>query len=92
MCSSFSLFEKYGVDQCTLEVLEECKLEERYIKEREWIERTANAVNKIIPHVTKQEKNTKRLILHECVCGGKYSVAHKARHYASTFHVRHSQA
>lgn len=80
MCTSFSLFEKYG-DQCTLEILEECTIGERYLKEREWIERTVNTVNKVIPYAIKQEVDAKRLMLHECICGKKYSNTHKARHF-----------
>jgi hypothetical protein len=92
-CSSFILFEKYG-DKCTLEILEECNIQDRYLKESQWIKRTANAVNKASPYATHtpEELNAKRLVLHECECGGKYSKAHKARHYKSTFHISHLPA
>lgn len=89
MCTSFTLFEKYG-DQCTLEILEECTIEQRYLRERFHIENTVNTVNKHLPVVTKQEIDAKRLMLHECKCGGTYSTAHKARHFLSKFHVSHS--
>lgn len=43
------LFEEYGVDNCMIESLEEVKEEERYSRERYWIEILENIVNERIP-------------------------------------------
>jgi len=36
-CSSFRLFEKYGVDNCTIIEVERCDVENRYERESYWI-------------------------------------------------------
>jgi len=44
-CSSTILFDKYGFDNCSFEIIEEC--DESNVKQREqwWIDNTAGAVN-----------------------------------------------
>jgi hypothetical protein len=49
------LFEEYGVETCSIHLLEEVKEDERVIKERWWIENTANVVNHMIPGRTMKE-------------------------------------
>jgi hypothetical protein len=39
------LFEEYGIETCSILLLEEVKEDERVIKERWWIENTENVVN-----------------------------------------------
>jgi len=43
------LLDEYGVENCQIESLEEVKEEERYIRERHWVENTPNVVNERIP-------------------------------------------
>ena len=88
-CSSFLLFERYDT---TLEILEtDVPVEERFKRERYWIDSTIGTVNVTRPFVTQAERKQvlkakyerlkgKYLKLHECECGKSYSLTHKARH------------
>ena len=49
------LFEEYGVETCSIHLLEEVKEDERVIKERWWIENTEYVVNQKIPGRTTKE-------------------------------------
>jgi hypothetical protein len=56
--SSFTLFEKYGFNECYIELLELCPCscsEELRKKEREWFDKL-NCVNMTRPFVTKEER------------------------------------
>lgn len=56
--SVFELFEKYGVKNCYIELLESCSCkisEELLKKEREWFDKL-NCVNIVRPFTTKEEK------------------------------------
>jgi len=56
-CSSYILFDEYGIENCIFEILEECKKEEKLSKERYWIDISENCVNKNRPVITKEEKD-----------------------------------
>jgi hypothetical protein len=98
-CSSYNLFEKHGITNCTFNILEEVPLEQRFQKEREYIEKN-NTVNKATPYISAEEKinyykkrymdNKERLLtLEDCSCGRSYSIIHKLRHLQSAFHKLH---
>lgn len=55
-CTSFTLFEKYGIDKCNWIELEKVPVAERYLKEREYIKNTVGTVNKMRPIVLPDEK------------------------------------
>lgn len=52
---SRKLFEEYGIETCSIHLLEEIKEDERIIKERWWIENTENVVNLRIEGRTAKE-------------------------------------
>lgn len=56
-CSSTILFDKYGFDKCSFEVLEEC--DRSNVKEREqwWIDNTCGVVN--VARATRVERTIK---------------------------------
>jgi len=59
-CSSFELFDLYGIDNCKLEVVEKCDISIIRSCERWWIENN-ECVNKILPIKTEEEiKQQKR--------------------------------
>src|SRR5579875_2208461 len=68
--SSFELFEKYGLEDCVITLLEECPCENKEqlnVFERKWI-RNLNCVNKRQPGRTKkeyQEANKEKIAEHK---------------------------
>lgn len=54
-CTSKLLFDEYGFDNCIFTVLEECTIEQRFERERYYIENTPNIVNIKIPTRTVKE-------------------------------------
>jgi len=44
-CTSKLLFDEYGFDNCIFTILEECIIEQRFERERHYIENTPNIVN-----------------------------------------------
>ena len=54
-CASYELFDEYGIDACEFELIEECNQEERYNKERYWINQL-KTINYIRPFSTEEEK------------------------------------
>lgn len=56
-CSSRIIIDEYGWENCIFTVLEECLLEQRYERERWYIENTEHTVNKGIPGTTIKERN-----------------------------------
>jgi hypothetical protein len=54
-CASYDLFDEYGVENCSFVLLEECPLEQRFIRERWWIENTPHIVNENRPFITEEE-------------------------------------
>ena len=62
--SSRILFEKYGIDNCSIVLIEEVdvkNIEEQRKIEREWYDRLkANAVNILLPCITNEEKIEQR--------------------------------
>jgi group I intron endonuclease len=56
-CSSTILFDKYGFDKCSFEVIEEC--DESIVKQREqwWIDNTSGVVN--VARATRVERTIK---------------------------------
>ena len=55
-CTSKIIFEEYGFENCIFTALEECPLEQRYERERWYIENTPNMVNTTIPTRTRKER------------------------------------
>ena len=56
--SSFSLFDKYGIENCQIVLLENCQVDtkdELFIRERHFIKST-QCVNKLSPIHTKEDK------------------------------------
>ena len=102
-CSSFELFEAFGVENCKIELLEQTEsLKE---KERFYVESMV-CVNKNVPNRTHKEymeahkeyfdkynrewreANKEKLnTITICECGGRYTHAHKARHFKSKKHL-----
>jgi len=54
-CSSSQLFERYGADRLEIIELEECSDDDRYIRERWWIENNY-CLNKKIPFRDEEER------------------------------------
>ena len=54
-CSSYDLFDEYGEANCFWTLLEECPLDQQFIRERWWIENTPHVVNENRPFITEQE-------------------------------------
>ena len=51
-----------------------------------------SSLNKSIPSRTKSEYDKEtRSILHECNCGGKYKIQHRAEHYKTKKHQLYLQ-
>ena len=60
--------------------------------ERFLIETMNATLNKSIPSRTKSEYDREtRSILHECNCGGKYKIQHRAEHYKTKKHQLYLQ-
>jgi len=59
-CTSQELFNEYGTEYCYYKLLEECSIEDRFIRERYWFENTPNCVNVRIPFRTKEETKEKQ--------------------------------
>ena len=53
-CSSFRLFEKYGVENCTIIEVERCDVENKFQRERYYFD-TIECVNEIRPFVSTQQ-------------------------------------
>ena len=98
---SFKLFEKYGVENCHIILLESVYAntkDELHAREAHYI-KTLTCVNKCIPLQTdaeyrathqaeiKQYKNTKCT----CQCGGKFTTNHKAEHLKTTKHIKYQK-
>jgi hypothetical protein len=56
-CASYDLFNEYGMDNCKIQLLEECDEGLRYERERHWITETPNCINIVKnTNLTKEEK------------------------------------
>ena len=56
-CASYELFDEYGMDNCKIQMLEECDDTLRYERERHWITTTPNCINIVKnTHLTRDEK------------------------------------
>ena len=61
LCASYSLLQKHGIENCKFEELEKCPIEQRYLKEKEYIMNGGErVVNRIRPMVTLEEKTEDR--------------------------------
>ena len=77
-----------------IELLEECEEENRYERERWYIQNIDNVVNDRLPSRNNAEwYQDNKEIIHEkknkkcdCPCGGKYTYAHKAEHFKTEIH------
>ena len=96
---SFDLFEKYGVDNCRIVLLESFNpidKDELNQKELYYIQKN-NCVNKNIPGRTKQKyynDNRNKILEHKnikniCKCGGKYTNTNKCSHFNSNKHNKY---
>jgi len=91
-CSSFNIFDLFGVENCKIELLE--KTETLLDRERFHIQNT-DCVNIRVPNRSKKEhyqdtrprqlEYKKKVVV--CICGQTYTQAHKARHYKSQRHI-----
>ena len=53
--ASWDLFDEYGLENCTYELVEKCSLNDKLHRERYWIENTPHCVNKARPVITEEE-------------------------------------
>jgi hypothetical protein len=102
-CSSFEIFDAFGVENCKIELLEQTDTLKD--KERFYVESMV-CVNKNIPNRTKKEYNElhkeyftnwnkeyrektkeKRNTKYICECGGKYTHRNKSVHFGSKKHL-----
>ena len=69
-CSSHELFNDYGVENCQWVLLEECPLDQRFIRERWWIENTPHTINIRRPFITYDElaqvRHPKMILCDQC--------------------------
>ena len=97
---SFDLFEKYGVDNCRIVLLESFNAidkDELNQKELYYIKKHNNCVNKNIPGRTKTEyynDNRNKILEHKnikniCNCGGFYTNSNKCSHLNSNKHNKY---
>jgi hypothetical protein len=90
----FEIFDKYGVDGCSIELIENCpceninelrKREGYYIRQKqlEYI-----CVNHVVPDRTTEEyekmRNTRKF---KCECGGHFSLHHVSTHSKTLQHI-----
>ena len=59
-CTSSILFEEYGADDCEVVILEVCGLEDRFQRERHWLDQHPTAVNKRKPFESVEEYRARR--------------------------------
>lgn len=55
-CTSSILINQYGKDKIKYVILEECNKDDRYVREKYWIQNTENIVNKCLPIATHTER------------------------------------
>jgi group I intron endonuclease len=56
-CASYELFDEYGMENCKIQLLEECDESIRYERERHWIQATPHCVNIVKnSNLTREEK------------------------------------
>lgn len=53
--ASWDLFDEYGIENCTYELVEKCSFGDKLLRERYWIEHTPHCVNKQRPIITEEE-------------------------------------
>jgi len=84
--SSYELFEKYGFENCRIELLElvPCNSKNELTKKEGEYIRSLNCVNKIIPGRTKKEYQKKQ---HICYCGSITLHKDRFRHKKSKKHI-----
>ena len=98
--TSFKLFDKYGIDNVVITLVESYLCSNRNeleLRERHYIE-SNNCINKNIPARTRQETNKAYYISnynkirynanikHTCYCKGTYSNANKIQHFKTKRH------
>lgn len=86
----YDLFEKYGTDKCSIELLESrsCKnKDELHQLEDYYLQNTPNKVNHYMATKPTKEKIMEwRTIRHDCECGGSYNNGNKGCHLKSKRH------
>ena len=87
-CTSFILMMEYGKTNVKHRVLEECILEDRYVREQYWLEQYPTKVNKMKSHVLQRnvskEKSLRTFI--RCECGRDISLYNLNRHVKRNVH------
>jgi len=97
-CSSLVLFEKYGMENCKIELVElfPCQSNEELTAREGFYVRNNACVNKVVPDGTMKEwydKNKERMNTTRresprivCECGGYYVISMKKRHERTKKH------
>jgi len=60
LCSSFELFNEYGIEHCLFQIMEECNTKEQCFEREKWWIQNNPCVNKAIPLITQEEINERR--------------------------------
>ena len=87
----FKLFEKYGVDNCNIVLVEKFPCnnkDELYMREAYYI-RLNYCVNKYIPKRTKDQRNEYKNTKLKCICEGCYTRNNKTHHIKSNKHINY---
>ena len=99
-CAVYDLFEKYGVENCKIELIENFSANKRKDlnkREDEIIAETNHVVN-YEPRIVKDHNyfnkilNKKYLEVSICECGGKTSVINKKKHLNTIKHINFIQS
>jgi hypothetical protein len=99
--SSYTIFDKYGTENCRIVMIEEVvyenimelrMLENNYIVNNLCVNQRDSVMD------LQKRKEMKKLyfktwkgIKHECDCGGRYTNKHKSQHLKSRKHIRYLQ-
>ena len=97
--SAYILFNKYGVDNCRIVLLEDfsCENKNQLLAKEAYYQKTMKCVNVIKPILTNDEfyekykqdrdkKNAYKSQQKECECGSIYTMAHYQRHCRTQKH------
>ena len=98
-CYSFDIFDKYGVDNCHIVLLESFNaIDKNQLNQKElFYIKNNNCVNKYLPGRTKKQyyfDNYNKILEHKnfknnCECGGKYTNTNKCSHFNSNKHNKY---
>ena len=95
--SVFVLFDKYGVQNCKISLIEDYPCDSlvalRDRRKQIKLDRTTNIINPVSSEIKISKKemfainNQKNLIVSLCVCGGKLSNINKKKYFISNKHI-----